>query len=125
MTYEQIGYLLDTYPDLIILAFPSNDFHQEPGTNEEIAATVENLLGKERFPNNPNFVLFSKSSLQVNPIYQQLSQHIQGSVVKHNFYKYLVDRDGLAVKFYDKKTQILQFESDIAKLLQSTETDVS
>lgn len=118
MTYEQIGYLLDKYPDLLILAFPTNDFQQEPGTNEEIAATVESLLGKDRFPNNPNFVLFSKSSLQVNPIYQQLSQHIEGSTVKHNFYKYLVGKDGIATNFYNKKTEILQFESDITHLLE-------
>ena len=121
MTYEQIGYLLDKYPDLVILAFPSDDFHQEPGTNEEIAETVKGLLGKHLF-DNPNFILFSKSSLKVNPIYQHLSQHMNGSVVKHNFYKYLVGRDGVAVNFYDKKTEILQFESDIKTLLESKET---
>lgn len=44
--------------NLVILAFPTNDFHQEPGTNEEIEETVKGLLGEQY--DNENFILFHK-----------------------------------------------------------------
>jgi glutathione peroxidase-family protein len=43
---------------LVILAFPTNDFHQEPGTNEEIEQTVKEMLGEQY--DNENFILFHK-----------------------------------------------------------------
>jgi glutathione peroxidase-family protein len=57
---SQAGLIDDEKRDnsLVILAFPTNDFHQEPGTNEEIEDTVKQLLGEQY--DNENFVLFHK-----------------------------------------------------------------
>lgn len=44
--------------NLVILAFPTNDFHQEPGTNEDIEKTVRELMGEQY--DNENFILFHK-----------------------------------------------------------------
>jgi len=120
LTYEQIQLLLraanneglDDATDLeadniVILAFPTNDFRQEPGSNEDIAAKILDLLGPELY-HSPNFILFPKSSLETNPVYKLLNRHMPQTHVRHNFYKYIVGRDGLPVKFYTKKDDLLE-----------------
>ncbi|MDY0108206.1 MAG: glutathione peroxidase, partial [Giesbergeria sp.] len=55
---------------LVVLGFPSNDFSQETGSNQEIAEFCENTFGV-RFP------MFAKSSVkgpQANAFFQQLAQ---------------------------------------------------
>lgn len=94
-----------------ILAFPSNDFRQETGTNEEIDAYV-NL----HFPDS-GLQLFEKSSLKNNFVYKTLQTHIKDKVVRGNFYKYLVNRKGEAVDLYGKKESPFSFEDAIVKLL--------
>ncbi len=47
-----------------MLAFPSNDFHQETGTDEEILEYVN-----EHFP-EVHFPIFSKSPLSSNMVFQ-------------------------------------------------------
>ena len=77
---------------LVVLGFPSNDFSQESGSNQEIAAFCENTFGV-RFP------MFSKSSVkgpQANALYQQLAQQT-GQAPRWNFHKYLIGRDGTVV----------------------------
>lgn len=101
---------------LLILAFPTNDFNQEPGSNDEIKENVMKLLGKETF-HNPNFVLFQKSSLRDNPVYNLLQTELPGKTVKHNFYKYLIDKDGVPISFYTKKQTLLEMENDIVNVL--------
>jgi len=104
---------LDLKSDKItILAFPTNDFHQEPGTDEEIGETVLKLLGPELY-HNPNFLLFKKSSLATNPIYQLLRKQMPKNMVKHNFYKYVVDRDGVPIKFYTKKDSLFEIIAEL------------
>jgi len=93
-----------------VLAFPSNDFRQETGTNEEIDAFV-NLHYPDR-----GFQMFEKSSLKDNVVYQTLQKHVEGSV-KGNFNKYLVNRKGEAVALYGKKEEPFSFEDEIVKLL--------
>lgn len=97
-----------------ILAFPSNDFRQETGSNEEIAAFVSS--------NYPNVYLplFEKSRLSLNPVYRTLKMHpnVQGMPVKGNFNKYLVDRNGIAVSMHGKKETFFSFEDEIRELLE-------
>ena len=95
-----------------MLAFPTNDFHQEQGSNEAIQ-----LFVKEKFP-QVNFPIFGKSSLSRNPVYQRLERHLPNDYVKHNFFKYLVNRKGRAVKLYDKKTPPLSLQDAIEELLE-------
>jgi len=98
--------------DIIILAFPTNDFRQEPGSNEEISRTVLDLLGHDIY-HNPNFVLFPKSSLKTNPVYRLLKRHMPQAKVKHNFYKFIVGRDGLPFQFYEKKDDLLEIVTEL------------
>jgi len=100
----------------LILAFPTNDFHQEPGSNDQITQTVSTLLTPQLY-HHPNFILFPKSSLQTNPLYALLqkttthdlySTNSKSYKVKHNFYKYVVGRDGVPVGFYGKKDDLVE-----------------
>ncbi|CAB9504411.1 Probable phospholipid hydroperoxide glutathione peroxidase [Seminavis robusta] len=106
--------LQDKYADrgFTVLAFPTNDFHQERGTNEEIQ-----LFVKEEFP-QVNFPIFGKSSLAANPVYLKFQRQLPNSYVRHNFFKYLVNRKGIAVEMFDKKTEPLSLADAIEKLLE-------
>jgi len=108
---------LEPEKEIFILAFPTNDFRQETGTNEEIAEVVQKHLEDQY--HNPNFILFHKSTLAHNPIYKMLKEHMPEADVKHNFYKYLIGRDGVPVGFYTKKQSLFDFESAIVEELES------
>lgn len=64
------------------------------------------------------FPIFGKSSLAVNPVYQRFEKHLPNDVVKHNFYKYLVNREGMAVKLFAKKQEPLSLQGAIEELLE-------
>lgn len=110
-----------TNKELYILAFPTNDFHQEPGTNEEIKQKVIHLLNDEDDTfyetYKSNFILFQQSSLRDNPIYHHLHQVMPKAFVRHNFYKYLVGSDGQVVSFHTKKESLMDMEDKISELL--------
>ena len=74
------------------------------------------MLGVETF-DNPNFVLFQKSSLQHNPVYDLLRKHMPGKVVRHNFFKYVIDKHGIPISFHSKKETLLEMKEDIEKVL--------
>lgn len=105
--------------NLVILAFPTNDFRQEPGDNEEIEVKVKELLGEEY--NNPNFMLFHKSKLEHNPVYKYLRKHMPEPEhqVRHNFFKYLIGKDGVPVAFYTKKQTLFDMENAIVDELET------
>jgi len=101
---------------LVVLGFPSNDFAQESGSNQEIAAFCENTYGV-RFP------MFAKSSVkgpQANAFYQQLAQQA-GESPRWNFHKYLLGRDGKVVDSYssltapDSRTLVRAIEEQLAR----------
>ncbi len=116
---EDIEDELEAEKEIAILAFPTNDFHQETGTNDEIQSFVQEHLGEQY--DNPNFVLFHKSTLAHNPIYKKLREHMPEPEheVRHNFYKYLIGRDGVPVGFYKKKTTLFDMESAIVEELET------
>lgn len=97
-----------------VLAFPTNDFHQELGSNEEISNFWSNEFPEAAFP------IFSLSSLESNPVYQRIRQQLPDQQVKHNFFKYLVNREGVAVKMFTKKQDPLSFKDEIKEFLQDT-----
>jgi glutathione peroxidase len=83
----------------VVLGFPSNDFAQESGSNQEIAAFCENTFGVK-------FPMFAKSSVRgadANPLFKQLAQ-LSGTTPKWNFYKYLIGRDGTVIDAYSSLT---------------------
>nr|WP_235835252.1 glutathione peroxidase [Albitalea terrae] len=83
---------------LVVLGFPSNDFgKQEPGSNQSIADFCENTFGVK-------FPMFAKSHVAagsdgLNPLFAELAGKT-GQAPKWNFHKYLIARDGQAVKSF-------------------------
>ena len=100
---------------LVILGFPSNDFGgQEPGSNQEIAQFCRLTYGVQ-------FPMFEKSSVtkvSANPLFASLSAST-GVTPQWNFYKYLVDRNGVAVAGYGSRTtpDDREFVREIERLL--------
>lgn len=115
VNYEQLAILHEKYKSrgFSVLAFPTNDFRQELGSNEEIQDFIDENFDQVNFP------IFGLSSLKENVVYQQLKRQLPESNVRHNFFKYLVDRNGKAVKLYHKKEDPLSLTGDIEELLDA------
>lgn len=100
--YKGLEALYGQYKDkgLVVLGFPSNDFgSQEPGSAKEIAAFCANTYGVK-------FPMFAKSHVvgdEANPLHAELRK-ATGTRPKWNFYKYLIGRDGKALKAYSSMT---------------------
>ena len=101
---------------LVVLGFPSNDFSQETGSNQEIAAFCENTF-------NVKFPMFVKSSVSgrtANPLFKQLAS-TTGTTPRWNFYKYLISRDGLKVSAFisSGEPETPRFVKDLETLLSA------
>ena len=99
--YQGLEALYARYKDrgLVVLGFPSNDFAQETGSNQEIADFCENTFGVK-------FPMFAKSSVkgaEASPLFRQLAQ-LSGTAPRWNFHKYLLGRDGRLVDQYSSLT---------------------
>ena len=84
---------------LVVLGFPSNDFAQEPGSNDKIADFCENTYGVK-------FPMFAKTTVRgsnASPLFKQLTDRT-GTSPKWNFYKYLINRDGSEVQAFSSMT---------------------
>ena len=99
--YEGLEALHQRYQSkgLVVLGFPSNDFAQESGDNQQIADFCANTFGVK-------FPMFAKTSVKgdaASPLYRQLAQQT-GKTPQWNFYKYLVGRDGRVLNSYSSMT---------------------
>jgi len=100
-------YLSHKDKDIVVLGFPANNFlGQEPGTDQEIEEFCTKKYGV-------TFPMFSKISVKgndIHPLYKFLTTKEQNGVmdskVKWNFQKYLIDKEGRLVTFFDPKTSI-------------------
>ena len=84
---------------LVVLGFPSNDFHQEMQDSGKIAAFCQGTYGVQ-------FPMFAPSHVtepDPNSFYRKLIS-ATGSQPKWNFYKYLIARDGKVVNVYSSLT---------------------
>ena len=102
---------------LEILGFPCNQFaNQDPGTNEEIRNFCTLNYGV-------SFPIFEK--IDVNgeneaPLYHYLKKEqggVLGSMIKWNFTKFLVDKEGNVVERYAPTVEPKDLKEDILKLL--------
>jgi glutathione peroxidase len=94
--YEGLETLYRNYKDqgLVVLGFPSNDFSQEPGSNQQIAEFCSNTFSV-RFP------MFAKTKVKgpgANPLFAELARLAEAP--GWNFHKYLIGRDGKLVSSY-------------------------
>ena len=116
--YKGLEALNKTYgpKGLVVLGFPSNDFHQEMDDSSKIVAFCKNTY-------NVQFPMFAPSHVtepSPNPLYRDLIQ-ATGSQPKWNFYKYLIARDGKVVGDYssltapDNKDFVAKIESLLAQ----------
>jgi len=112
--YKELAVLHNKYSKrgFTVLAFPSNDFHQEKDTNEEILSYVN-----ENFP-EVTFPLFSRAPLKTNMVFQLCEKQTMEKV-EWNFHKYLVDGKGRAVKSYGHRIQPIDIEEEIVRLLDN------
>lgn len=115
--YVQLNQLYAKYNQkgLEILAFPCNQFYnQESGSNEEIKDYVRNDL-KAKFP------IFNKimvNGKHADDLFVYLRyKYIKGKRVGWNFGKFLINRKGKIVNYYNPKQDPLSFESEIISLI--------
>jgi len=138
--YEGLQKLYESYKNdgFTVLGFPCNQFGgQEPGTDEEIKAFCS-LNYQVTFPmfqkievNGPGaHPLYQYLREQApedadadpnSPLYRHLRENapelLEGSNIRWNFTKFLIDRDGNVVKRYSPTTDAGAVEGDIKKLL--------
>ena len=96
---------------LVVLGFPSNDFSQEPDSNTRIADFCENTYGVK-------FPMFAKSTVrgaQAIDLFKQLTEQTS-TPPRWNFYKYLINREGKAVKAFNAMTA--PQDRDLVQLLE-------
>ena len=89
------------HDSLVVIAFPSNSFGNEPKTNAEIKAFMRGSYGI-------TFPIAAKSDVtgsRMNALYQWLGSKLQNEVTNgqthSDFQKYLVDKKGVIVGVYD------------------------
>lgn len=102
--YAELEKLYEKYKDrgFVILGVPSNDFGgQEPGSNEEIANFCQVNFGVT-FPMAAKEIV---SGDQAHPFYRWAKQTLGfGTAPKWNFHKYLIDRNGRLVDYFNSTT---------------------
>ena len=137
--YEGMEKLYEKYKEkeFTVLGFPCNQFGgQEPGTDEEISEFCS-INYQVKFP------IFKKIDVNgenAHPLYQYLReqapeeefdtngplyQHLrinapellEGSMIKWNFTKFLIDQEGNVVKRFAPTTTPKEIEEDIERLL--------
>lgn len=104
---------------LVILGFPCNQFGaQEPGTDQEIQSFCT-LTYDVSFP------IMSKIDVngdQTAPLFQFLKSSAPGllgtEMIKWNFTKFLVGKDGKVIKRYAPNTEPAALEADIINALK-------
>ena len=119
--YEGLEKLHEDYSQkgLSVLGFPCNQFlSQEPGTEKEIKEFCSLTYGVK-------FDMYSKIDVNgdnTHPLYMFLKDNSSGllgtDIIKWNFTKFLVDRNGKVIKRYSPSTKPKEIESDIQELLK-------
>jgi glutathione peroxidase len=115
--YEGLERLYRNYKDqgLVVLGFPSNDFSQEPGSNQQIAEFCSNTFSV-RFP------MFAKTKVKgpaANLLFSELARLAEAP--GWNFHKYLIGRDGKLVSSYSSAVspESRRLQSDLQAALNS------
>jgi glutathione peroxidase len=112
--------LWETYRDkgLVIVGFPSNEFGgQDPGSNDEIASFCQLNYGVSF----PMMAKVKVNGAQAHPLWQWLKAQAPGllgtELIKWNFTKFLVGKDGQVLKRYAPNDKPESLAADIEKAL--------
>jgi glutathione peroxidase len=100
--YEGLEALYHRYRDrgFVVLGFPSNDFAQEPGAEEEIQDFCRLNYGVQF----PMYEKIPVAGAGAHPFYRLLAAQ-GGGYPEWNFYKYLLDRQGRVIARYPSRTR--------------------
>ncbi|WP_374353229.1 glutathione peroxidase [Chitinimonas sp.] len=120
--YAGLQGLYDRFHDqgFEVLGFPCNQFGgQEPGDSEQIGAFCQKNFGV-------TFPVFEKVDVNgdgAHPLFQYLKHSARGilgsEMIKWNFTKFLVGRDGTVLERFAPTTKPEELEARIAELLAS------
>ncbi|MGR5065261.1 glutathione peroxidase [Photobacterium sp. DNB22_13_2] len=99
--YEQLETVYQQYKDqgFSVIGFPSNDFNQDRGSEENTAKVCYLDYGV-------TFPMMERTHVKgekANPVFQELSNQ-SGISPKWNFYKYIIDRKGNVVAVFSSRT---------------------
>jgi glutathione peroxidase len=99
--YGSLEQLYEKYKDsLVIIAFPSNDFGMEPGSDSAIASYVSKQLGIQFFL----AAKISVSGSDIDPVYSWLTDATQNGVLSNpvpdNFFKFLINGNGMIIGIF-------------------------
>ncbi|WP_436700708.1 glutathione peroxidase [Nocardioides sp. BYT-33-1] len=117
--YQGLQELYDSYGErgFAVLGFPCDQFaHQEPGTDDEIAAFCERNYGVSF----PMFAKVDVNGKDAHPLFQWLKKEhggLIGGAIKWNFTKFLLGRDGRVLDRYAPTTEPAKISGDIEKAL--------
>ncbi|EGF81618.1 hypothetical protein BATDEDRAFT_10803 [Batrachochytrium dendrobatidis JAM81] len=105
---------------LQVIGFPCNQFMgQEPNEGEAIAEVCQRNYGVTF----PMMEKINVNGADAHPLYQYIKKEAPGTLgiemIKWNFEKFLVDRNGKVVKRFAPTTTPESIEPEIAKLLAS------
>lgn len=116
--FDDLETLYKKYQDdgLVVLGFPSNQFHQELASAEEAAANCRLTYGVT-FPMHEVVNVNGNGTHPVFHYVKSKSKGLLGNSVKWNFTKFLVDRQGDVVQRFGPTDKPSSFEDTIQKLL--------
>lgn len=108
---------------LVVLGFPCNQFgHQDPAHNSDIAAFCQKNYGVE-FPMMAKIEVNGEAAA---PLFVWLKEQAPGllgsKAIKWNFTKFLVGRDGRAIRRYAPQDAPVTLGSDIEQALTQAPT---
>jgi glutathione peroxidase len=106
---------------LVIVGFPSNEFGgQDPGSNEQIASFCQLNYGVSF----PMMAKVKVNGADAHPLWQWLKHQAPGllgtELVKWNFTKFLVGRDGRVLKRYAPNDTPESLRQDVEKALAAS-----
>ena len=116
--FRDLEQLHQTYKDqgLVVLGFPSDQFRQEPESNETVEESCAVNFGV-------TFQLTERirvNGKDTHPIFRYLKEQLPGKLGKRinwNFTKFLVTREGKPYKRYTPNTKPAALEADINTLI--------
>lgn len=112
--FGELEKIYQTYPDLIILGFPCNQFSaQDPGSNEEIATFCQRNYGVT-FPMHQKIEVKGEN---IDPLFEYLVEQTGGEEIQWNFTKFLIDQNGSIVERFEPKVTPEEMIPTIEKLL--------